>query len=70
MPMHQNQRSLHKATLRENLATDSSPSLTELIVPQPLEASELSSIANASLTINRLKKVYGEVKVKGLKQEI
>lgn len=51
----------------KNLATDSSPSLTELIVPQPLEASELSSIANASLTINRLKKVYGEVKVKGVK---
>ena len=51
----------------KNTAMGSSPNLTELIIPQPLETGELSSIADAALTNNRLKKVCGELKVKGVK---
>ena len=51
----------------KNMALKSSPSKTELIVPQPLETGELAAIANASLSHNRLKSVHGIAKVKGIK---
>lgn len=51
----------------KNMALKSSPSKTALIIPQPLETGELASIANASLSNNRLKSVHGSAKVKGIK---
>ena len=51
----------------KNMALNSSPSKTELIIPQPMETGELAAIANASLSNNRLKSVHGIVKVKGIK---
>ena len=51
----------------KNMALNSSPSKTEVIVPQPLDTAELAEIANASLTHSRLKSVHGMAKVKGIK---
>ena len=49
------------------MALKSSPTSTEIIIPQPLEAGELATIASAALNKNRLSSVYGVVKVKGVK---
>ena len=51
----------------KNMALNSSPSKTELIISQPMETGELAAIANASLSNNRLKSIHGTVKVKGIK---
>ena len=51
----------------KSMALNSSPTSTEIIIPQPLESGELASIASATLNSNRLKSVYGVVKVKGVK---
>ena len=40
----------------KNMALKSSPSKTELIIPQPMETGELAAIANASLSHNKPEK--------------
>ena len=51
----------------KSMALNSSPTSTEIIIPQPLESGELATIASAVLNNNRLSSVYGVVKVKGVK---
>ena len=51
----------------KNMALNSSPSKSELIVPQPLDTAELAEVSNALLTNSRLKSVHGMAKVKGIK---
>ena len=44
-----------------------SPDINEIIIPQPIPSGELASIANSKLIRSRLKSIYGNLKVKGVK---
>ncbi len=48
------------------LASFVSPTTNELKLPQPLETTELTEIANAELQFARLNRIYGDVKIKGV----